>query len=72
MPFLELLYKFIIINYIIKKNYFIFNYFINKDFKLKSYLLAIKDLLNIYLSEYIKLILIEVLKEYNIEYNIIK
>jgi hypothetical protein len=45
-------------------------YFINKDFKLRSFLLVIKDLLDIYSSEYINKVLLEALKEYNIEYNI--
>jgi len=45
-------------------------YFINKDFKLKSYLLAIKDLSDIYSGVYMNSVLIEALKQYNIEYNI--
>jgi hypothetical protein len=49
-----------------------FSYFINKDFILKSYLLAIKDLKDIYSGLYINLVLLETLKEYNIKYNIIK
>ena len=48
----------------------IFKYFINNNFKLKSYLLAIKDLKDIYSSQYINTVLLDTLKEYNIEYNI--
>jgi hypothetical protein len=39
---------------------------------LKFYLLAIKDLKDIYSSKYINLILLEALKAYNIKYDIIK
>jgi hypothetical protein len=45
---------------------------INKDFKLKSYLLAIKDLKDIYSGKYMNFVLLEALKEYNIKYNITK
>jgi hypothetical protein len=47
-----------------------FRHFINKDFILKSFLLAIKDLADIYSSKYINKLLIETLQEYNIKYNI--
>jgi hypothetical protein len=71
---LGLLYKsfsilFIII--IIKRINF-FRYFINKDFKLKSYLLAIKDLKDIYNSKYMNSVLLEALEDFGIDYNIIR
>ena len=48
----------------------VFRHFINKDFNLKSYLLAIKDLKDIHSGVYMNSVLLETLKEYNIEYNI--
>jgi hypothetical protein len=39
-----------------------FRYFINKDFILKSYLLAIKDLNDIYSGVYMLSVLLEALK----------
>jgi len=44
----------------------LYSYYINKIFKLKSYLLAIKNLLNKYLRVYIYKILIKTLNNYNI------
>ena len=68
----ELRYKSFIINKNLKNYYFIFKYFINNNFKLKSYLLIIKDLLDVHLGVYINKVLLKALKEYNIEYNIIR
>jgi len=39
---------------------------------LNSYLLAIKDLKDIYSKKYINKVLLETLKDFNIKYNIIK
>jgi len=39
---------------------------------LNSYLLAIKDLKDIYSGKYINKVLLETLKDFNIKYNIIK
>jgi len=39
---------------------------------LNSYLLAIKDLKDIYSGKYINKVLLETLKDFNIEYNIIR
>jgi hypothetical protein len=47
-----------------------FSHFINKDFILKSYLLAMKDLKDIYSGLYMNSVLLKTLKEYNIKYNI--
>ncbi len=49
-----------------------FKHFINKDFNLKSYLLAIKDLKEKHFDLYLKDVLIQTLKDYNIKYNITK
>jgi hypothetical protein len=68
---LELLYK--LLYYWLKRKdllIYIFRHFININFKLKSYLLAIKDLKDIHSSNYMNSVLLETLKEYNIEYNI--
>ncbi|CZT03738.1 uncharacterized protein RAG0_10404 [Rhynchosporium agropyri] len=50
--------------------FYLNDYFINTDFKLKSYLLAIRPLIERHSSDYIFKVLLETIKEYNIEYNI--
>jgi hypothetical protein len=44
-----------------------YRHFINKDFKLKSYLLAIKDLNDIYSGVYMLSVLLKALKQYDIK-----
>ena len=56
-------FKIIFINYLN-------SHFINKDFILKSYLLAIRPLEEQHLGAYMSKVLIEILKDYNIEFNI--
>jgi len=69
----ELLYKFLLFLIILKIIILIFNnYFINKNFELKSYLLVMKNLKEKYSGVYINEVLLNTLKNYNIEYNIIR
>jgi len=69
----KLLCKFLLFLIILKIIILIFNsYFINKNFELKFYLLAMKDFKEKYSEIYINEVLLNILKDYNIEYNIIK
>jgi hypothetical protein len=51
---------------------FIFNYYLDKNFQLISYLLRIRDLKDRHSGTYLNLVLLEVLQEFDSEYNITK